>query len=85
MTDETRQTQKTLKEMSHTAPYTDKAFGDAMVYRRGPVVAADGGEDPSREERNESDRLVDIDHTPPHGESVNRVYERGTEGRDESA
>jgi hypothetical protein len=80
MIDETRQT---LREMSHTAPYTDEAFGDVMVYHRGPVVATDGGEDPSREDG--SEQLADINHTPPHGESVNRVYERGTEGRDESA
>lgn len=89
MTDETR----TLKGMSHTNPYTENSFGDAMVFHRG-LIAADGGEAPRREgSRNgsESDpdrdgaRLGDIDHTPPHGESVNRVYERGTEGRDESA
>jgi hypothetical protein len=80
MTDETRQT---LREMSHTSPYTDEAFGDVMVYHRGPVVATDGGEDPDRDDRGK--QLADIDHTPPHGESVNRVYERGTEGRDESA
>ena len=79
MTDETR---GTLKEMSHTAPYTDEAFGDAMVYHRGPVVAADGG---STNGENSRKQLVDVEHTPPHGESVNRVYERGTEGRDESA
>jgi hypothetical protein len=79
MTDETRQT---LKEMRHTAPHTDEAFGDAMVYHRGPVVAADGG---SMEGEDSHEQLADIDHTPPHGESVNRVYERGTEGRNESA
>lgn len=78
-TDETRQT---LKEMSHTSPYTDKAFGDAMVYHRGPVVATDGG---SRNAEDSDEQLADVEHTPPHGESVNRVYERGTEGRDESA
>ena len=80
MTDETRQT---LSELSHTSPYTDEAFGDVMVYHRGPVVATDGGEDSGREDSGE--QLADINHTPPHGESVNRVYERGTEGRDESA
>lgn len=91
MTDETG---STLKEMSHTNPFTENSFGDAMVFHRG-LVAADGGEAPRREgmtgDGSEPDpdrdgsRLGDIDHTPPHGEGVNRVYERGTEGRDESA
>lgn len=93
MTDETG---STLKGMSHTNPYTENPFGDAMVFHRG-LVAADGGEDPRREgttgdgsehtedPSRDGSRLGDIDHTPPYGEGVNRVYERGTEGRDESA
>ena len=32
-----------LKDVSHTNPRTGESFGDAMVYRRGPTVAADGG------------------------------------------
>jgi hypothetical protein len=84
MKEMTDATQQTLENVSHTAPYTDEAFGDAMVYHRGPVVAADGGEDPRREAA-DNEQLADVEHTPPHGESVNRVYERGTEGRDESA
>lgn len=82
MTETTYETRQTLKEMGHTAPHTDEAFGDVMVYHRGPIVATDGG---SRNGEDSNKQLIDIDHTPPHGESVNRVYERGTEGRDESA
>ncbi|MFC7190476.1 hypothetical protein [Halocatena marina] len=94
MTDETR---STLEGIDHTNPYTDESFGDAMVYHRGPVVAADGGEETRREDQtgsasensNEASQLrgpqlADVDHTPPFGEGVNRVYERGTEGRNES-
>lgn len=84
MTEETR---STLQEMSHTNPHTEDAFGDAMVFCRG-LVAADGGETPregtsGRSERQEARRLADVDHTPPYGEGVNRVYERGTEGWDD--
>jgi hypothetical protein len=28
--------------------------------------------------------MRDVDHTPPHGEGVERVFERGTEGRSET-
>ena len=34
----------TLADCDHSNPYTGESFGDAMVYRRGPVVATDGGE-----------------------------------------
>ncbi|MFC5973326.1 hypothetical protein ACFPYI_18505 [Halomarina salina] len=34
----------TLADCDHTNPFTGESFGDAMVYHRGPVVAADGGE-----------------------------------------
>lgn len=81
-------TKQTLKEMSHTHPVTDESFGQAMVYRRGPVIAADGGvtatettDDRGRPEK-EQVTLSDIEHTPPHeGHELNRVYERGREIR----
>ena len=56
---ETEESTGTLGEMSHTNPYTGESFGDAMVYDRGPAVAADGGAagpgtvDPDDEELNE--------------------------------
>ena len=34
----------TLADVDHTHPYTDEAFGEAVVYQRGPIVAADGGQ-----------------------------------------
>ncbi|WP_254534576.1 hypothetical protein [Halomarina litorea] len=90
MTDDTRRNGRddeyrpTLGEMSHTNPQTGESFGDAMVYRRGPTVAADGGEAEAvpadAEEAAESDQLKDVDHTPARGDvDVNRVHERGGE------
>lgn len=38
-----KMTRPPLKETDHTNPYTEESFGAAMVYRRGPVVVADGG------------------------------------------
>ena len=102
----------TLEDVSHTHPDTDRAFGAAMVYKRGPVVAADGGREPSGSrvgqaakrsdggERNavddaaenetgredvdhEEERMRDVDHAPPDGDEVNRVHQRGGEGRNE--
>jgi len=77
-----------LGEISHTNPYTDESFGETTTYQRGPVVAADGGHDPEREqeaedeEEPEDDTLRDIDHEPPDGEGTQATYERGNEGRD---
>ena len=76
-----------LGEISHTNPYTDESFGETTTYRRGPVVAADGGADPehdtdTEEEETETETLRDIDHEPPDGEGTQATYERGTEGRD---
>lgn len=78
-------TEKTLAELEHTNPFTEEAFGDAMVYRRGPVVVTDGGTDDEtasdrdRSTKGSDTQLSDIDHTPPHGEGVarDRIYERG--------
>jgi len=98
MTDDTHTTgERTMKDVSHTNPYTDEPFGDACAFERGPVVAADGG---SRDEADgvsepsgvteptgiEEQTMKDVSHTPPHADAgdVNRVFERGTEGRDET-
>ncbi|WP_256463860.1 hypothetical protein [Halorientalis litorea] len=32
----------------------------------------------------ETEQMADVDHTPPHGEGVNRAFERGTEGKNET-
>ncbi|MFB6183179.1 MAG: hypothetical protein ABEI96_01375 [Haloarculaceae archaeon] len=88
-----------MKAVSHTDPYTDSAFGSGPAFQRGPTVAADGGErDAAGEDEDEDDpfaveepsveeqTMKDVSHTPPHDEAedVNRVFERGTEGRDET-
>ncbi|MFC6835794.1 hypothetical protein [Halomarina ordinaria] len=73
----------TLGDVNHTNPYTDEAFGDSVVYERGPAVAADGGRDPTRERSGDRQTLGDVDHEPPHGEGANRVHERGEENEPE--
>jgi len=69
---------ETMRSVEHTHPKTSSTFG--AVFRRGPVVAADGGE---RDGEDADEAMEDIDHEAP-GEGVNRTYERGTEGRDET-
>lgn len=121
-----------MSTVDHTHPDTGRPFGDAVVYRRGPAVAADGGEserseheprrsaersdggertngsrttedgtssgsERERSEREEvadanadadepvdGERMKDIDHEPPTQAEPNRVFERGTEGRDDA-
>ena len=69
-----------MREVSHTNPYTGETF--STVYQRGPAVA-DGGE--TRTETDERpEEMKDVDHTPPHGDSANDVWERGGED-DENA
>jgi len=85
---------KQMKDVDHTHPHTDSAFGNAFT--RGPAVAADGGE-PSDARRTSSEprsdggqadadetteTMADVDHESTD-EGVDRAYERGTEGRDE--
>lgn len=41
---------RAMKNVDHTHPDTDRPFGEAVVFARGPAVAADGGE------RKESER-----------------------------
>ncbi|MDS0222499.1 hypothetical protein NDI54_14235 [Haloarcula sp. S1AR25-5A] len=72
------ESRETMRSVQHTHPKTSATFG--AVFRRGPVVAADGGE---RDEEQAEETMEDIDHEAP-GEGVTRAYERGTEGRDET-
>jgi hypothetical protein len=93
-TDAGRSRRPSLGDVSHTNPYTGESFGETTTYRRGPVVAADGGRDPEREgteseseseadpEEDSAETLQDIDHEPPDGEGTQATYERGNEGRD---
>ncbi|MGM0591608.1 MAG: hypothetical protein ACQETI_08285 [Halobacteriota archaeon] len=67
MSEEEASNRPTMADVAHTHPYTGETFG--QVYRRGPVVA-DGGEEPA---------MVDVDHTPPHGDGTNDVWARGDE------
>ncbi|MDG5776066.1 hypothetical protein VB773_14815 [Haloarculaceae archaeon H-GB2-1] len=79
--DDTRQP---MGEISHTNPYTGKPFGNACAFERAPHVAADGGRRDAVDEDEQT--MADVSHTPPHDDEsdVNRVFERGTEGRDET-
>jgi hypothetical protein len=74
MTDEA----KTLSEISHTDPYTDRVFGETQIYERGRMIAADGGESEPIEDDDESQTLADIAHTSPDDEtSAQRTFDRG--------
>ena len=79
--------------VSHTHPHADRGTVN-RPFQRGPIVAADGGEHEARDadaseadareedesgEASEDDRMKDVEHTPPHGEGVDRVFERGGE------
>ncbi len=81
MTDHTTTNRDTMKEISHANPYTGETLG--QVFSRGPIVAADGGHDPSRSrgdaDSSETDRTMKhVSHTPPNGtDDANRVFERG--------
>lgn len=84
-------TETEMKAVDHTHPDTDRPFGEAVVYQRGPTVAADGGarppeDDEAVEETDEADetKMRDVDHEPPNETESNRVFERGREGRDDT-
>jgi len=74
-----------MQDVDHTHPHTDEPFGAA--FRRGPDVAADGGErngsESADEQQPDEESMEDVDHESPT-EGANRTFERGTEGRDES-
>jgi hypothetical protein len=70
-----------MGSIDHTNPYTDDPF--VQTYRRGQILAADGGErDAAGEDEDEDeDSMKDVPHTPPN-DGANRTFERGREGRD---
>ena len=78
----------TMQDVDHTHPDTDDTFG--TVFTSGQAVAADGGESGPRSGSESNDRsqkqpqtMADVDHDSAD-EGVDRAYERGTEGRDET-
>jgi hypothetical protein len=79
-------TDRTMNDVSHTHPDTDRPFGEKVVFERGPAVAADGGKrDVVGDDDHDTDeeQMKDVDHEPPNEAETNRVFERGREGRDE--
>ncbi len=78
-----------MKEISHANPYTGETAG--QLFRRGPVVAADGGRrgavapeegDDEEAAKPKAKTMKDVSHTPPNAsEDANRVFERGSEAR----
>jgi hypothetical protein len=68
-----------MGDIDHTNPFADDPF--VRTYRRGRVVAADGGEPDAAD--GEDETMDEVSHTSPT-EGANRTFERGAEGRDES-
>lgn len=67
-----------LGDISHTNPFTDRAFGETQTYDRGKTVVADGGESESTTESKEGKTLEDIDHSAPDNEDGSqRTFDRG--------
>jgi hypothetical protein len=87
MTDTNDENDRSMREISHTNPYTGEVAG--RLLSRGPTVVADGGERPSERQpaatdstdRSGTDRqMKNVSHTPPNGtEDANDVFERGRE------
>lgn len=78
MTDET----ETLRDVSHTNPYTGAVFGETQAYSRGKIVVADGGEagttETSEADGGGTETLADVKHTAPDDtEATQRTFERG--------
>lgn len=72
---ESTENQRTMREVSHTHPYTDRG-ATTDLFARGPRVATDGGRNRRRP------TMADVDHTPPRGApDANGVFERGNEGK----
>ena len=67
---------QTMADVDHTHPQTNDTFG--TVFTSGQAVAADGGE-----ADRDNETMADVDHTAGD-DGVDRAFERGTEGRDES-
>jgi len=70
-----------MRDVDHTHPHTNESFGAA--FRRGPTVAADGGERSDADEAVDAETMADVDHESP-SEGATRAFERGTEGRTDS-
>ncbi|WP_255193496.1 hypothetical protein [Natronobeatus ordinarius] len=93
MTEDTTRNREPMKAISHANPYTGETLG--QVFSRGPIVAADGGHDPSRsnaqsagttaaDDPRPTRTMKDVSHTPPHdADDANRVFERGPVAEDE--
>ncbi|MFB6170650.1 MAG: hypothetical protein ABEJ06_05820 [Haloarculaceae archaeon] len=77
--------EKTLRDVDHTHPDTDEAFGETVTYRRGPApVRSDAVEESDDEDddarrvttdggRTDETTLADVSHES----GVQSVYERG--------
>ena len=74
---------QTLKEMSHTNPYTGAVFGQTQTYSRGKTVAADGGEADAAGDPADGETLGDVDHTPADEvDGAQGSFDRGNEDTD---
>ena len=62
--DEQERYRPTLADLSHSNPRTGERFGEAMVYRRGPAVAADGGAAGATPEDGEPEPAPDAESEP---------------------
>jgi len=73
---------RTMKDASHTNPYTGETFGQTATYERGRVAMVDGGEaEAETASAQEPASIGDVDHTPRRGApDTSTVYERGGEG-----
>jgi hypothetical protein len=80
-----------MGDIDHTNPHTDEPFVE--TFRRGQVVAADGGErdaaddvgveDDLGPEEEGPETMKDVAHDSPT-DGAKRTFERGNESRDES-
>ncbi|WP_435077831.1 hypothetical protein [Halococcus sp. AFM35] len=85
MTENTSERRTEMKAVDHTHPDTGRPFGEAVVYQRGPAVAADGGE-PSETRRTSADGTSAGSERERSGRKPRRSAERsdgGTRGEDE--
>ncbi|RYJ13686.1 hypothetical protein ELS19_06720 [Halogeometricum borinquense] len=74
--DETRDdASNRMRNVSHTNPYTGETF--TTVYERGPAVTDGGQSDSKPATTGGLEAMKNVDHTPPHGDETNRVWNRG--------
>lgn len=87
--DEPNRTDKrTMRDASHTNPYTDESFGETVAYSRGRIAVVDGGEaettdgtDSETDQTATEETIGDVDHTPQRdAPDASGVYQRGAEG-----